>query len=170
MNSEILIILARVNWCGYCKDFKQIYEISKDICKSNDFLKDYNIKFDDYDMENNDVKNTFIITHNKIKDQIKWYPTVFVNIRDTSDKKNMINEYMTIEPTIIDPKIDEKKQQEEAAKRFLENIINGIKTLQSDSKTKYIQTGGTTKNEIYKSKYLKYKSKYHELKNKLNQY
>lgn len=168
MSQEILIILAKAGYCKYCKDFKPIYEIAKDKCKLNDFLKDYNIKFDDYDMANNDVRNTFMITHNKIKDQIKWYPTVFVNIRNTSDKKNMINEYRPIEHTIIDPKIDEKKQQEEAAKRFLENIKNGIKTLQSDSKTNYIQTGGTSKNEIYKSKYLKYKSKYYELKNKLN--
>lgn len=168
MSQEILIILAKAGYCKYCKDFEPIFKTAEDICKSNDFLKDYNIKFDDYDMANNDVRNTFMITHNKIKDQIKWYPTVFVNIRDTSDKKNMINNYITIEPTIIDPKIDEKKQQEEAAKRFLENIINGIKTLQSDSKTNYIQTGGTSKNEIYKSKYLKYKSKYYELKNTLN--
>ena len=168
MNPEILIILARANWCGHCKSFKPIFKSAENIYKSNDFLKDYNIKFDDYDMVDADISNTFMITHNKIKDQIKWYPTVFVNIRDISDKKNMINKYIPIEPTIIDPKIDEKKQQEEAAKRFLENIINGIKTLQSDSKTNYIQTGGTSKNEIYKSKYLKYKSKYYELKNKLN--
>lgn len=169
MKPEILIILVKAGYCGHCKNFEPIFKTAENIYKSNDFLKDYNIKFEDYDMVSNDVRNTFMITHNDIKDKIKWYPTVFINIRDTNDKKNIINEYITIEHTVINPKIAETNQAEaEAAKKFLENIVNGIKTLQSDSKINYIQTGGTFKNEIYKSKYLKYKSKYYELKNKLN--
>lgn len=169
MSQEILIVLAKAGYCTYCKDFEPIFKTAKNIYKSNDFLKDYNIEFNEYDMVKPDISNTFMITHNKIKDDIKGYPTVFVNIRDDSDKKNIINEYEMIEHVIIDTKINEKKQVEEAAKRFLENIINGIKTLKSDSKIAYIQTGGTSINENYKSKYIKYKSKYHELKNKFNQ-
>lgn len=170
MSQEILIIMAKAGYCSHCKNFEPIYEIAKNIYKSNNFLKNYNIKFEDYDMVNNDIKNTFIINHNDIKDKIKWYPTIFVNIRDTSDKNNIINEYSTIEHTIIDPKIEEKKQQEDAANRFLENIVNRIKTLEAENKITYLQTGGLnlSNNDIYKKKYLKYKSKYYELKNKFN--
>lgn len=169
MSQEIIIILAKAGYCGHCKNFEPIFKTAKNIYKSNNFLKDYNIKFDEYDMVEQDMNNTFTITHNKIKDDIRGYPTVFINIRDVGDKKNIVNDYMMIEHVIINPKIDEEKQVEEAAKRFLENIVNGIKTLKSDSKIEYIQTGGMAVNEIYKSKYLKYKSKYHELKNKFNQ-
>lgn len=169
MSQEILIILAKAGYCKYCKDFEPIFKTADGTYKSNDFLKDYNIKFEEYDMVDKTMSNTFEINHSKVKNDIKGYPTVFINIRDSSDKKNIINDYMMIEHVIIDPKIDEKKQVDEAAKRFLENITNGIKTLKSDSKTEYIQTGGSSINENYKSKYLKYKSKYHELKNKFNQ-
>jgi hypothetical protein len=170
MKQEILIILTKAGYCGHCKNFEPIYEIAKNIYKSNDFLKNYNIKFEDYDMVNNDIKNTFIINHNNIKDKIQWYPTVFINIRDTNDKNNIVNEYLTIEHTVIDPKNDEKNQQQEAAKRFLENIINSIKTMETENKITYIQTGGinASDNNLYKKKYLKYKSKYFELKNNLN--
>lgn len=171
MNPEITIILAKAGYCSHCKNFEPIFEIAKNIYKSNDFFSNYNVKFEDYDMVNDDIKNTFIINHNNVKDKIQWYPTIFVNIRDTTNKNNLINEYLTIEHTTIDPKINEKKQQEEAAKRFLENIVNSIKTFESENKISYIQTGGLnlSNNDIYKKKYLKYKSKYHELKNKFNQ-
>lgn len=167
MEKEILIILVKSGICGYCINFKPIYKISENIYKSNDFLNKYDIKFEDYDMDNNDIKNIFIINHNDIKDKIKWYPTIFINIRDGN---NAINSYLPIEHTIINHEINEKNQEKEAAKRFLENIVNGIKTLESDSNTLYIQQGGLNilNDEMYKKKYLKYKSKYYELKNKLN--
>lgn len=165
MKKEILIIFVKSGHCGHCRNFEPIYEIAKNIYESNDFLKKYDIKFEDYDMANDNIKNTFIISHNDIKDKIQWYPTIFINIRDVSDKNNIINSYSSIEHTIINQKINEKNQEEEAAKRFLENIVNGLKTLESDSKTLYIQQGGLN-DEIYKKKYLKYKSKYYELKNK----
>ena len=169
MNQENFIILAKAGYCQYCKDFEPIFKTAKNIYESNDFLKDYKIDFNEYDMADKTVSNTFEINHSEVINKIRGYPTVFINIRDISDKKNIINDYKMIEHVIIDPKIDENKQVEEAAKRFLENIVNGIKTLKSDSKTEYIQTGGTPINKNYKSKYLKYKSKYHELKNKFNQ-
>jgi len=169
MKKEILIIFVKSGHCGHCRNFEPIYEIAKNIYESNNFLKKYNIKFEDYDMENNDIKNTFIINHNDIKNKILYYPTIFINIRDISDKNNIINDYLPIEHTIINPKINEKNQ-EEAAKRFLDNIVNGLKTLESENKIQYIQQGGLniSKDEIYKKKYLKYKSKYYKLKNELN--
>lgn len=177
MSQKIFIILARAGYCIHCKNFEPIFTAAKNICKSNDFFKNYDVKFDEYDMTDSTISNTFQINHHKIMDKINGYPTVFINIRDTSDAKNMINDYLMIDHVVINHQIDKDKQQEEAAKRFLENVINGIKTLNSDSKTTYIQTGkgikqnqkgGSQINEIYKLKYLKYKSKYHELKNKLN--
>lgn len=189
MSQKIFIILAKAGYCIHCKNFEPIFTTAKNICKFNDFLKNHDIKFDEYDMADNTIRNTFEINHHKIMDQIKGYPTVFINIRDTSNAKNIINDYLEIEHVVANHQMDkdEDKQKEEAAKRFLENIVNGIKTLNSDSKTTYIQTGkgtgtgtgtgmgirqtqkgGSQINEMYKLKYLKYKSKYHELKNKLN--
>lgn len=168
MKQEIIIILTKAGYCSHCKNFEPIFTIAKNIYKSNDFFKNFNVKFEDYDMVNNDIKNTFTINHNSIKDKIQWYPTVFVNIRDTNDKNNIINVYLPIEHTVVDTKIDEKNQQQEAAKRFLQNIINSIKTMESENKITYMQTGGEKSlNDNYKKKYLKYKSKYHELKTKL---
>ena len=74
--------------------------------------------------------------------------------------------------TQVDENIkDKSKQKQEASKRFLDNITNLIKSLDSDGKILYTQTGGAMINyrtslqeEILRKKYLKYKSKYLELK------
>ena len=166
MKPEILIILVKAGYCGHCKNFEPIFKTAKNTYKSNDFLKKYNIKFEEYDIANEDIKNIFMINHYNAMDKIKWYPTIFVNIRDTSNKKNTINEYSTIEHTVIGT---DNKNEEEAAQNFLTNIVNYLKTRKTDSKTLYTQTGGynSFNNEIYKKKYFKYKSKYLELKNKV---
>ena len=165
MKQEITIILTKSSSCPHCKNFEPIYEKAKEIYESNNFLKNYVIKFEDYDMVNDSERNTFAINHNSIVNKIEGYPTVFISIKGT-------NNYDAIEHTIIDYKINEKNQQEDAAKRFLENIVNQLKTLKSDSKILYIQNGGsrsnTFTNETYKKKYLKYKFKYYELKKKSN--
>ena len=189
MNQKISIILARANWCPHCQHFEPIFENAKKLYKKHDYLKDFEIGFEDYDLANDDVMNTFMLNHNDIKDKIQGYPTVFVNLKNKTSKQN---DYFTIEHTVTanDDKIDESKQIEQAAINFLINISNGLKSFNSENKVLFIQKGGNnlntinTKNkfnqcaiggslielknkDIYRDKYLKYKSKYIQLKNRL---
>lgn len=176
MTQKISIILTRANWCPHCQHFEPIFEIAKNIYTKHDYLKDFEIGFEDYDLANDDVKNTFMLNHYDIKDKILGYPTVFINLKNKTSK---LNNYFTIDHTVIDNNIDESKQHTEAAKIFLENIANGLKSFNSENKVLFIQKGGNKLNQcsiggglndlknepIYKEKYLKYKSKYLKLKN-----
>jgi thiol-disulfide isomerase/thioredoxin len=163
MSQEITIILTKAIWCSHCQNFEPIYEKSKTLYKLNDYLKDLNIKFEDYDMADNDVNNTFNLNHIDIKDKIQGYPTVY--IKNIINKKN---NYIQLDHTVIDNKINIKEQINEASKRFLDNIINCLKTINSDNKSLFIKRGGnnTLKNDFYKNKYLKYKSKYIKISKK----
>lgn len=168
MSNKISVILTRANWCPHCHHFEPIYNIAKDIYKEFEELKNYEINFEDYDLADDDIKNTFMVNHYDIKDKIKGYPTVFVNLKN---KNKHTNNYLTIDHTTINDEIKEIDQHEEAAKRFIKNIVNVLNTNNSDNKVLYIQKGGYNKDleheKTYKKKYLKYKSKYLELKNKI---
>jgi hypothetical protein len=171
MSKEITVILARANWCGHCQHFEPIYNVAKNNHdnKNDKFLNKYKISFKDYDLATNDGKSNFTINHLDAVDMVEGYPTVLVNVRD---KENKNNKYYTVSHTVIDNNIkNEEKQNQEASERFMANISNLLKSLDSDSKVLYMQTGGAMVNyqtslneEIYRSKYLKYKSKYLELK------
>lgn len=162
MDKNITVILVKASWCGFCKKFIKIYDKARDIHKSIKFFDNYNLIFEDYDFANNDVEKLFSINHNNIINDIEGYPTIFIKLNN----KNK-NTYHKIESTLVDPNININNQENEAAKRFLENIINCIKTLESDNASLFIQQGGTKSpnNSIdYYNKYLKYKSKYIKLK------
>jgi len=173
-NEQISIILARAYWCGHCQKFELIYNKVKKIYKEVDYLNNLEIKFEDYDIANDDIKKIFMINHYDIKDKIEGYPTVFINFKNKNKK---INQYFPIEHTVIDENINKNEQHEEAAKRFMEKIINVLKSNNSDNKILYLQKGGNIKDkseselkhdlneEIYKNKYQKYKLKYLKLKN-----
>lgn len=183
MTQKISIILTRANWCPHCQHFEPIFENAKNTYKKHNYLKDLEIKFEDYDLADDNVKNTFMINHNDIIDKIQGYPTVFINLKNKTSKQN---DYLTIEHTVIDNNIDKSKQIEEASKNFLNNITNTLKSVDSENKVLFIQKGGhnlsigkenklyqcaiggtsndVNNKDIYKSKYLKYKSKYIELK------
>lgn len=179
MTQKISIILTRANWCPHCQHFEPIFEIAKNTYKKHDYLKDFEIGFEDYDLASDDIKNTFMLNHHNIKDKIQGYPTVFVNLKNKTSKQN---EYFSIEHTVVDNNIEESKQQNEAAKLFLTNIENGLKSFNSENKVLFIQKGGNKlnhcgieggsinvkNNDIYKAKYIKYKSKYIEFKKSLN--
>lgn len=178
MTQKISIILTRANWCPHCQHFEPIFEEAKNIYKKHDYLKDFEIGFEDYDLAEDDIKNTFMLNHNDISDKIRGYPTVFINLKNKTSKQN---DYFTIEHTIVDSNIAESKQHNHAAKKFLENIANGLKSFDSENKVLFIQQGGNksmpcsvggnlsiNNQAIFKEKYLKYKSKYIELKKSLN--
>jgi len=167
MTQQINVILARANWCGYCKHFEPIFEHSKNIYKNNDVLKELDINFEDYDFAEDSVKNSFMVSHMNAMDKIQGYPTVMVNIRSKNN-----NKYLVVSHTMVDEKVNEKNRIEEAAKRFIENLSNIIKSENSENKVLYKQNGGnifynsqlSPEEEKYRKKYLKYKSKYLKLK------
>ena len=170
MSKEIQIILARANWCGHCQDFEPIYEETTKNHNGDKFLNKYKISFKNYDLATNDDKTNFTINHVDAVNMVEGYPSVLVNVID-KEKKN--NKYYTISHTVIDENIKDKtEQKQEASNRFLVNVTNLIKSIESDNKILYMQTGGvmikyqtSSNDEIYRNKYLKYKSKYLELKN-----
>lgn len=198
MSNKISVILTRSESCPHCINFMPIFKLAKNICKNFDELKNYEVKFEDYNLEDNAVRNTFMITHLNLIDKVKGYPTVFINFK---------NNYDEVEHTVINGDISENvnesesesdnknendninendsdnksnyidKQYMTAAKKFIENISNVLKSRNSDNKILFIQQGGNNdvhefKNnlnneESYKNKYHKYKSKYIELKNNM---
>lgn len=148
MSQKISIILTRANWCPHCQHFEPIFENAKKLYKKNDYLKDLEIGFEDYDLANDDVRNTFMLNHNDIKDKIQGYPTVFVNLKNKTSKQN---DYFTIEHTVKnnDDNVDESKQIEQAAMKFLINVSNGLKNLDSENKVLFIQKGGNNLNKNF---------------------
>jgi thiol-disulfide isomerase/thioredoxin len=170
MSKKITVILAKAGYCGHCKDFEPIYEESRNNYKDDKYLDDQDINFVDYDLATDEGKNNFTITHLEALKMVEGYPTVLVNISD-KNKKN--NKYYTIDHTVVNHSInDDEEKNKEASKRFLINLSNLLKSLDSDNKVLYLQTGGGMRNyqtslkeEIYRKKYLKYKAKYLELKN-----
>lgn len=165
MSSDISIILTKANWCPHCQNFEPIYEEAKKIYENHEGLKNYKIKFENYDLADENEKNIFSLNHFDIVDKIKGYPTVYLKLKNSEN--NNLNEYLQITHTVIDDKINKQKQNEDAAKRFLNNIVNNLKTLNSNGKMTYLQNGGDNiwkLNDKYKNKYLKYKMKYLKLK------
>ena len=170
MSEKITLLLAKANWCGHCKKFEPIYDHSEEKYKNNKYLNKYEIKFEKYDLADDNEKNKFMLSHFKAMDKVKGYPTLFVNIRD--GKKN---DYHMISHTQEDQSIKgDEARRIDASEKFLENVSNLLKSLESDSKVSYVQTGGnmtlpqsTLEDEVYRKKYLKYKTKYLELKSKL---
>jgi thiol-disulfide isomerase/thioredoxin len=158
---EITIILIRADWCSYCKHFEPIFAIAEKIYKSNDYLNKYKINFENYDFADKDKKNIFIMNHFNVMNKINGFPTVLL-------KNN--NEYKLVNHTTINDKLNIKEEEKIAANKFLDNIINILKSNESENKILYtqgkeIQEGGEQlQEELYKKKYLKYKSKYLELK------
>ena len=143
MSKKITVILAKAGYCGNCKNFEPIYEERKNNYKNDKYLNKYNINFVDYDLYTEDGKTNFTISHLDALKMVEGYPTVLVNIYD-KEKKN--NKYYTIDHTIVDENIkDEPERKKEASKRFLVNISNLIKSLDSDNKVLYLQTGGGMK-------------------------
>ena len=171
MSKEITVILARASWCGHCQNFEPIYNMAKKDNSNQNLMNKYKIEFKDYDMANDDVKTNFVLSHHDAMELVEGYPTVLLHI---NDKEKRTNKYYTIAHTIANEQIkDDTAQIKDASKRFINNISNLIKSIDSDGKVLYTQaqSGGAIKNhqtslqeEIYRKKYLKYKYKYLKFK------
>lgn len=168
------VIFAKAGWCGHCQFFTPIFnEVSKR--KIDEYS---NIKFESYDLENKDEteKKNFIASYPELINKIQYYPTIFLLIEDVDNK--------VISGTInhVTSKTTHKKDIDEASNLFINNIINGFKSLESNGKKIFVETstqqGGSKCCSIektinnskyvndtdYKLKYIKYKSKYMQLK------
>lgn len=170
---EFTVILARAHWCGHCRNFEPIYEETRTNYMNDEFLSKYKVNFKDYDLANDDGKNNFTLNHLDAMNLISGYPTVLIHIND----KNT-NKYFPIDHTVINHNLaDEQEKKTDASKRFMTNISNFIKSLESDNKFIYkqLQSGGAIKKyktsmeeAEFREKYLKYKKKYSDAKKKLN--
>lgn len=169
MSKVITVILARAGWCGHCQHFEPIFEETKKNYKKDNFLNKHKINFVDYDLATDEGKNNFTLNHFEALKMVEGYPTVIVNVYEKEKKDN---KYYTISHTVVDDNIkNDFDKKKDASGRFLNNVSNLIKSLESDNKILYMQTGGSMNNnrtslqeEMYRIKYLKYKTKYIGLK------
>jgi len=137
-NEELKVILSKVEWCGHCKDFLPVFNESKNLIKNDKILKNININFEVYDMEKE--KGLFETKYKNLVDKVEGYPTVFL----AKVKNDKISHTVEI--------------------GHAQNPDNFIKLIGDAYSDVLKQTGGTTEDDIYKQKYLKYKAKYFKLK------
>jgi len=162
----IKILLVKADWCGYCRMFIPIFNKAKEILKNKDSkfeLTAYEFADEKQNNLEKDIKskNDFLNNYSSLEKKIEGYPTVFMIVNDKD---------YNINTTSINENISKDKQLEDAANKFINNILQTHKTVTSDRKDNYIaHSGGNIFNNdiIYRNKYIKYKSKYLELsKNK----
>jgi thiol-disulfide isomerase/thioredoxin len=137
-NEELKVILSKVEWCGHCTDFLPVFNESKNLIKNDKILKNININFEVYDMEQD--KGIFETKYKNLVDKVEGYPTVFL----AKVKNDKISHTVEI--------------------GHAQNPDNFIKLIGDAYADVLKQTGGTTEDDIYKQKYLKYKAKYFKLK------
>jgi thiol-disulfide isomerase/thioredoxin len=144
MNSvkQYKVILSKVEWCGHCKDFLPVFNESKNLIKNNKTLKNVNVDFEAYDMEQD--KGIFETKYSELVDKVEGYPTVFL----AQIKNDKLSKTVEI-------------GHAEKAKDFIKLISNAYEGFST-------QTGGNQEEEIYKQKYLKYKTKYLQYKIQLD--
>ena len=151
-NNEIQVILAKRDGCGYCTMFQPIFEMAKKICE----IEKPHIKFESYDHALPQEENNFNQTYKGFNIMLEGFPTIFLQFKVNDKIKNTM-----ADTTQINTKLNKTEEElvEEAAHRFIENVLNQYKTYTSTKNETFVssQKGGDL---YYKAKYLKYKSKY----------
>ena len=167
MSKEISVIFVRANWCGHCRNFEPIFNETRQNYLDNDFFKNYKMKFVDYDLESSEGKISFENSHREAKKLISGFPTIIIKISDNDET----GKYHTIDHTVVDSTVEKNKQHRKASNEFLNNLIDLIKTVNSDQKITYTHEGRFNNKfrtplseKKLRNKYLKYKSKYLKLK------
>jgi thiol-disulfide isomerase/thioredoxin len=140
-NNELKVILSKVAWCGHCTNFLPVFNKSQKLTKNNKYLKDTNVNFEVYDMEE-DLEKFKSNNYEDLLPQINGYPTVIVTSLKNGKRVNT---------EIIDHSSDPLE------------FINTV----GETYNKLVSQSGGYEEELYKQKYLKYKSKYTELKAQL---
>jgi thiol-disulfide isomerase/thioredoxin len=158
-NKEFKVILSKVGWCGHCTDFLPVFNESKNLIKNNKTLKNVNIDFEVYDMEQD--KGIFETKYGELVDKVEGYPTVFL-AQIKNDKLSK-----TIEIGHTQKSVDFIKLIGDAYKTF-SNQTGGNNNEYNENNNEYNENNNEyneyNENELYKQKYLKYKSKYLQYK------
>ena len=137
-NQELKVILSKVSWCGHCTNFLPVFNKSQKLTKNNKYLKDTNVNFEVYDMEE-DLDKFKSNNYEDLLPQINGYPTVIVTSLKNGKRVNT---------EIINHSNDPQE------------FINTV----GETYNKLVSQSGGNIEELYKQKYLKYKQKYTELK------
>jgi thiol-disulfide isomerase/thioredoxin len=137
-NEELKVILSKVAWCGHCTNFLPVFNKSQKLTKNNKYLKDTNVNFEVYDMEE-DLEKFKSNNYEDLLPQINGYPTVIVTSLKNGKRVNT---------EMIDHSTDPQE------------FINTV----GETYNKLVSQSGGYEEELYKQKYLKYKQKYTELK------
>ena len=133
--NNITIILTMASFCGHCHLFEPIFDKTIKAIKSNPFFKDYTVKFEKYDFDENKTndyktEHDFGEIHPEIINNVEGFPTVFVKIEGL---KGDGNSYSIIQHTV------EKDDGEKGAiNEFIDNIINEVKTIRTGGKEKFM--------------------------------
>lgn len=179
-DNQVRIILVKNEKCPYCKLFKPIYDHTKDTHNDKHLENKYKLSFSTFDVSDGLQHAIFEKSHPECYKQMsgKGVPSVFVNVVQNGESK-----YYAVDHTMPDDVIsNEKKQIEDASKRFMTNIQNKLKSIMSGGHIEYFQSAGNLNlnadvdvnananadsnldRKLYKKKYLKYKEKYLALK------
>lgn len=165
-DENVQVVLVKANWCGHCKNFESIFDNTSKILKNNNKLKRVNLK--SYDFADNEVKEQFEKEHGKVSQYIDGFPTVFVRKENKHDVK-----YTLIDTSHEDINIKEEDERlYGATNEFINNIENGLVTLNSQKGGNYEcmleqSLKDTLKENYYKKKYLKTKKDYLDLQKKM---
>ena len=152
--SEYKVILVKANWCIHCQDFFPIFKQANKLNNNKDIkyftfdtvTKEYiqHDKSDDDENEDeskneykNKTKKEFSDEYQKLEKSIQGFPSVFVVIKD-KDGNELDN---LIEHVVIDDKEGKtlNERYKIAAESLNTNILNAIKTLNTDGKKLYIE-------------------------------
>ncbi len=129
------VILVKSGMCGHCKNFEPIFELARKM-KIDGFD---DVDFKDYDFAGSDLNSDmekFKSKYPSLFNKIEGYPTVFT-IVDEGDK---VHSGMVDHTVVSDDIPDTDKQYKEAAIRFIQNVSNGLKTLESDGKSLFLES------------------------------
>lgn len=167
---NVQVILVKSNTCHYCQRFEPVYEYSRNNIKS--LANKYGLTYSTFDVQNDIDRIKLNAEHpecSKIMSGDKMgVPTVFINVSENGKSKYHIVEHVI-------PDDDSPTDIKNSSNKFMDNVHNKLKTIESDGKIEYIHTGGdlgleldrNLDRKLYKEKYLKYKEKYMSLKLKL---
>ena len=73
MLNKITVILARANWCGHCHRFKPIFEESMLNYTEDEYLKNQDIEFVNYDLADDTDETNFTFNHYEGLKMIEGY-------------------------------------------------------------------------------------------------
>ena len=172
-NNEFDIILTKTLTCPFCVAFEPIWDDARKKQSLSKQLGGKKINFKSYNMKDQGDVNSLNKDYVGLTELIDGYPTVFIHFNHDGKIKVAQVEHTSISRgnnMFGGQNNNNKKEVEEAANKFLNNIVNAYKTVTSDNKAVHIdvQDGGNFNNfsnSVYKHKYLKYEAKYLELKN-----